>query len=383
MAELDQPNIVGNYLSNYYAAQQKQQAEQDRQRNMMRQDRQDDMAEQQFSGQMDLQKLETAVKRGQAMTQIIGRVRDGDAQGFEAAKAQAVQELGLPPEQVAHLTIADLPRLRAESGQTMRELEIAYKRAQIASEQAQARSYDALAGARAAGPAAGQPGATLSPETVDFMADQYIAGDPSVMVNLGRGIQGAKNIVAIREAIARKIKDAGGSATDVAMAIGEFQGFKAGNRSLGTRTANMGMAVNEANQMADLVVTASDAVPRGQIRAVNDALNAYQSQTGDPKIVRFGAALNSFINAYARAISPTGVPTVNDKEHARDMLNTGFTQGQVREVIDQLKAEMAAASKAPGATKQELRSTFRNEHGGAKPQVSPLDAADAIVGIKR
>ena len=148
MAELEQPNIVGNYLSNYYAAQQKQQAEQDRQRNMQRQDRQDDMAEQQFSGQMDLQKLETAVKRGQAMTQIICRVRDGDAQGFEAAKAQAVQELGLPPDQVAHLTIADLPRLRAESGQTMRELEIAYKRAQIGSEQAQGRAADALANQR-------------------------------------------------------------------------------------------------------------------------------------------------------------------------------------------------------------------------------------------
>lgn len=125
----------GNVLSEYMKGQQEAE---DRKRAMQRQDKMDTRADQQFAGQQDLQKIELTMKRGQALTQLLGRVRDGDAQGFEAAKAQAVQELGLPPEQVAHLTIADLPRLRNESGQTMRDLEVQYKRAQIASEQAQA-----------------------------------------------------------------------------------------------------------------------------------------------------------------------------------------------------------------------------------------------------
>jgi hypothetical protein len=202
--------------------------------------------------------------------------------------------------------------------------------------------------------ASGGDEASLPGPTLAFMADQYLSGDKSVLTNLGRGAQGAKNIIALRSKIATRAEEMGLTPQAVATVMGEFEGFKAGSRTLGNRTANIGMAINEAYSMADLVTEASKGVPRTEIRGVNDALNAWRSQTGDPRIVRFGSALNSFINAYARAISPTGQPTVSDKEHARDMLNTGFTKGQVDAVIDQLKSEMQAARKAPGQTREEV-----------------------------
>lgn len=145
MAELQFPNVVGSYLASYNDARQQKMAEQDRERTYQRQDRQDQMAEQQFSGQMDAQKLDMALKRGQAMASIIGGVRDGDAQGFEAAKQRAAQELGLSPEQMAHLTINDLPRLRSESGLALKQLQEQAMRANIRQSDAAADASRAAA----------------------------------------------------------------------------------------------------------------------------------------------------------------------------------------------------------------------------------------------
>lgn len=90
-----------------------------------------------------LQKIEQAMKMNGAITQLLSQVRDGDRQGFEAAKQRAAQ-IGIPMDQMGHLTVADLPRLRAESGQAARELDIQFKQAQIKAQQANAaQSYAA------------------------------------------------------------------------------------------------------------------------------------------------------------------------------------------------------------------------------------------------
>ncbi len=102
-----------------------------------------------------VQKIEQAMKMNGAINQLLSQVRDGDQQGFEAAKARAAQ-IGIPMDQMGHLTIADLPRLRAESGQTARELDIQYKQAQIAAQKANAaQSYAAADASRRSGQGGG------------------------------------------------------------------------------------------------------------------------------------------------------------------------------------------------------------------------------------
>jgi hypothetical protein len=213
----------------------------------------------------------------------------------------------------------------------------------------------------------GDPNAALDPDDLKFMAEQYLAGDRTVLQNLGRGAQGSKNLVALRNEVRKQAQSQGMSGKDVAASVAEFEGVKAGERSLGTRTAQAGMAVNEADQFADIALQASQSVPRTQFVPANKALNAYQTNTGDPKIVAFGAATNSLINAYARAISPSGTPTVSDKEHARDMLNTAQTPEQFASVISMMKKEMAAAQKSPG----QVRSEFRDAVTRGKPMANP------------
>ncbi|MGQ7939119.1 hypothetical protein [Paraburkholderia sp. D1E] len=189
--------------------------------------------------------------------------------------------------------------------------------------------------------------AKFSPDDLKFLAQQARAGDTSVYQNLGRGAQGAKNIIALRREVMKQETEAGGTGADVAAANAGFQGEKAAARTGATKAANVGMAVTEAQQTFPLVRQASAALPRTEFPGVNRALQAAQTGTGDPRVVALGTALNTSVNAYARAISPSGTPTVSDKEHARELLSTASTPEQLNAVLSMMEKEMSAASKAP------------------------------------
>jgi hypothetical protein len=206
--------------------------------------------------------------------------------------------------------------------------------------------------------------AKFSPEDVQFLAQQAHAGDTSVYQNLGRGAQGAKNIIAVRRAVMDLAKQNGETGADIAAANAGFQGEKAAARTGATKAANVGMAVTEAQQTFPLVRQASAALPRTEFPGVNRALQAYQTGTGDPRVIALGTALNTSVNAYARAISPSGTPTVADKEHARELLNTASTPDQLNAVLGMMEKEMAAASKAP----TEVMNRQKARISGREPQ---------------
>lgn len=203
---------------------------------------------------------------------------------------------------------------------------------------------------------AGNPDAKLAPDDVQFMAEQYLAApDPSIFTNLGRGAQGAQNVVALRKAIKAEAQKQGLSPADVAaLGIG-VQGEKAAARTAGTRAANVGLAAAEAQQTFPLVRQASAALPRTQFVPANRAIQAAETNTGDPRVIALGTALNTSVNAYARAISPTGTPTVADKEHARELLSTANTPEQLDAALNIMEQEMQAAQRAPQEVKAQQR----------------------------
>lgn len=204
----------------------------------------------------------------------------------------------------------------------------------------------------------------IDPETLRTMAEQYLAGDRTVLQNVGRGVQGSTNLVALREEVAHVAKEKGMSGPDIALKTAEFAGLMSGERTLGTRTANVEMAVTEAQKLVPLALAASEKVDRTKYPSLNQVLIAGERGTGDPEVVRLGVAFNSVINVYARAISPTGVPTVNDKEHAREILSPYWSKGQVKAGLDQIMIELEAARQAPGAVQKE----FHELHGTQKPE---------------
>lgn len=196
---------------------------------------------------------------------------------------------------------------------------------------------------------------TLSDETATYMAKQYMQGDKSVLQNLGRGVQGQANLIYLREKVVDLAKKEGVSPAELATRMAEFSGMLAAQRTLGQRTANVELFNNEAVNMMDVAQQKSRDVPRTQFPSVNKALLAYERQTGDPNVRAFGAAINTVINTYAKAISGGAAGTVSDKEHAREILQDADTPEQFDAVINILKQELQAARTAPGQVRQELR----------------------------
>lgn len=201
----------------------------------------------------------------------------------------------------------------------------------------------------------GAPGSDLTPEDAKFLGEQLAKGDTSVLTNLGRGAQGAKNVVAVRKAAIQYAKDHGMGGSDAAAADVQFQGEKAGARTAGVRATNIGMAASEANQLADQALQVSSELPRSGARDVNSALNDMRARFGDARVSEFQVAINGFKNAYSRAISPSGAPTVHDKQHADELFSMNQSPAQFVASIQQAKREMAAALKAPTEVQTQQR----------------------------
>ena len=214
--------------------------------------------------------------------------------------------------------------------------------------------------------------------TLKHLAEQYRAGDTSVFTNLGRGAQGAQNIIELRKEVARQNAEAGISGADQAMRNAEFFGTKAGQRTLGTRSANIELAATEFDQVLPIVQKASQAVDRTRFPDLNRVMMAAQEKTGDPNVVAFGGGVNTLINLYARAISPTGVPTVSDKDHAREILSRAWTQGQFDAAVGMMKQEIGAALYSPERVRDEMRRRFIGGQGQSSPSASTGAASPAL-----
>jgi hypothetical protein len=156
-------------------------------------------------------------------------------------------------------------------------------------------------------------------------------------------------------------------------------GATAAERSLATQTAKMSTAANEANKMVDVVRGLSDKVDRTEFPTINAITNAVSKGTGGKEIVQLNTSINALVNSYARAISPTGQPTVSDKNHAREVINSAYSTGQIGAILDVMQQEMSIAREAAGTASTELKASRETARGrGEKPATSggALSAAE-------
>lgn len=189
MAELMQPNIVGNFLNAYQSGLERQEAQKEAERQRMRQDRADQMSEQRFGMEMDANTLDMAIRRTQALNELLAQVPDGDEMAFQSGVQRAslpVEQggLGIPREMTSHLTVKDLPRLKMQTGQTMRELELKFKQAQIGTEEEQGRAARALATQRYAAASGGGGGAPQADDSELDTNDPFAGLSPKAKERL-------------------------------------------------------------------------------------------------------------------------------------------------------------------------------------------------------
>lgn len=182
----------------------------------------------------------------------------------------------------------------------------------------------------------------LTPDELDVNGRALAAGNTSVLQNLGRGRQGGEAVKATRAWAANiLIHEQGLSPPEAAEALNantsEFKGRQAGASALGRREAQVIGASTTAMQTAPRVLEASTKVDRTQYPTLNKALMAWREGTGDENVVRFGIAVNTFVNNYARALG-AGNAAVTDsaRKEAFENLNKAWSQGQISSAIDQM-----------------------------------------------
>ena len=158
----------------------------------------------------------------------------------------------------------------------------------------------------------------------------------------------------------------------------EFMGAKAGSRTLSTSEAKMVQAASEATEMMNITRQLIPTINPTDYPLLNQAGNYVARNSGNPAQVGFATALNGLVNTYARAINPTGVPTVSDKQHAREVINSAMSSGQLNEALRVMQLEMDAALASPAKARKALGHTKETEvPSGRKPaQAAPAVSAD-------
>ena len=204
--------------------------------------------------------------------------------------------------------------------------------------------------------------AMFAPEALNMTAKQYLAGDRQAAQGFARN---APARIALQNEIVAEAGRQGLSGEQIASKMAEFAGIMSGSRTVGTRAAQIQLASSEALKMMDIVKEKADKFDAGNFVPFNAALKAYDTNTGAPEVRAYGAAINSLVNVYARAINPAGVATVSDKEHARDILRVIDSPQQVEAVLGVLKQELAAAISAP----EDVRKATREAVTGVKSSI--------------
>ena len=213
-------------------------------------------------------------------------------------------------------------------------------------------------------------GPSLTPESIKFLGQQLAKGDTTVLQNLGRGAQGAENVTALRnEAVAYALQN--GMDPRMAMdAAAEYLGQRAGERTLGTNEANAVNAGTEAMNALTIGRKANVELPRGQFMPVNAVFQAIQKGTSNPQLAKYGQAMATIANTYARAVNPKGLPHEAVVSDALQRLSSAQSPDALNAIFDVMQQEIEMAQKAPAQAREVLKKNRANGGSATKGTTS-------------
>ena len=228
--------------------------------------------------------------------------------------------------------------------------------------------------------------ATLTPDELTEMGQQYLAGDKSVFQNLGRGVQGSRNVEALRGEIARQMKEQGRSGADMAAKIVAFNSDMAAARTLGTASARIDLGAQELQVALPQALELSRKVYRPDFKPIGEIQQAIQGKTSDPDLLEFQQQNQAVINAYAATMSRGGVSTVAAAERASSILSSATGQEAYERQLDRLNKEVQQMQYGTAAAKQQILDQISGRHtevpqptltGVAKPAAKYIEGQTA------
>ena len=281
-----------------------------------------------------------------------GTIRDLYAEAVAAARARLAAQT--PPDNYEinpdFGKVEGAPRLRYVSGGP-----------------ADPKTIEADARAKAAVKAEDVPQATL-----DFLADRVRMGDQTVKIGYARN----PGMIAKIDSAAQQREEAGIPVSAEAKAVTEnkvgLSARKAAENRLGVINTYNEFYGNNTLGAIDIAEKASSEVPRTSYPKINEALNAWRENKGDPKIVALGATINTLINDYAK-FTGGGTPTDALRGEAYKMLNTAHSHEQFQAVANAMRQEVNRGKQSPGMVRDSLTETYapRGTGGGDKATATP------------
>lgn len=215
-------------------------------------------------------------------------------------------------------------------------------------------------------------GTEIDDDTVDAIAQRVAQGDTRAVIGLGRN---PAAIAQIQKRVAGIFKEQGldheAGAKAILGNIADQAGRMTAERTqagIASKLAVYGRNVDNAIGVAE---KASSEANRTSFTPVNVAINSFKANSGDPKIVALGQALNTLTNEYARAIG-SGHGTVHDKEQAETQLNQARSHEQLVAIMKVMRQEIQMTKKSMPEARQEMRELYsRPSSETMRPAGSP------------
>ena len=215
-------------------------------------------------------------------------------------------------------------------------------------------------------------GSEIDDETADFLARRSLQGDTRALVGLGRGAQGAENILKIQQRASALAKEQGMDATDVLNNIAVQAGRTSEARTLGTKSANFGVAEKSMEESLPIALAASKEVLRSSFPMLNKLIQAGETHIGDPKLKQFLIATDTAAKDYARTINPSGQTREGDIAYARKLISTADGPEAYEAALQQLKVEAGITKRAIQRQKDELKNNGKAGSSKTGNHADPL-----------
>ncbi|TFV71664.1 hypothetical protein E4K64_25380 [Bradyrhizobium frederickii] len=211
----------------------------------------------------------------------------------------------------------------------------------------------------------GSDAASIDDKTAGLLAERVLAGDTKALTGLGRGAQGAANILKIQRMAADIAESKGMDADAILRNIAKQAELVSGARTLGTKSTHFGVAEKAMEESLPLAQAASEALPRSDWMTVNKLVQMGQREHSNPVFKRFLIATDTAAKDYARTINPQGALRESDIEYARKILSTADGPEAYAAALDQLRMEAQVMHRAIQRQRQEAYKEGGGAHSAA------------------
>lgn len=214
---------------------------------------------------------------------------------------------------------------------------------------------------------------SISPETADFAADVYLAGNQSALSNYGRGEKATANLSLIHDAVTRKAKEKGITGADLAKIDAQFTGMKSEQSAIGRRAGTTEVGVGEFDQLIGPTKESLAKLDLSHFKDLNSFINYASDHTDNPDLAEAVTNLQELQNAYTAVLTRGGVRTDAAQHQSEELLNKNFGPNASTRVLDTMaentKRIMTGIEKAKAGTvgqQAELKKYNPDEYKSAK-----------------